>query len=199
VNGTEIKEALSLLSRVLEHGDGEARGKTSLIVCGGAALVARSLVQRVTKDVDVVAMMRNGELVSPAPLPASLLVAAEKVAVGMNLPKDWLNNGPSSGDGGLFQIGLPDGLEDRMEEHKFGDMLSVFFVGRLDQICFKLYAAVDQMGSYHGQDLEKLEPSLEELKFAITWVNKHDSSEGFLVMLEHYLSENGYEKAIRYI
>ena len=199
MNGTEIKEALSLLSRVLEHGDGEARGKTSLIVCGGAALVARSLVQRVTKDVDVVAMMRNGELVSPAPLPASLLVAAEKVAVGMNLPKDWLNNGPSSGDGGLFQIGLPDGLEDRMEEHKFGDMLSVFFVGRLDQICFKLYAAVDQMGSYHGQDLEKLEPSLEELIFAITWVKKHDSSEGFLVMLEHYLSENGYEKAIRYI
>lgn len=195
----KIIEALSLLGRVLEYEGGKPSGKISLIVCGGAALVARSLVQRVTKDVDVVALMRNGELTSPDPLPASLLLAAEKVAVGMNLPKDWLNNGPSSGAGGLFQVGLPDGLEARLEEHSFGSSLSVFFVGRLDQICFKLYAAVDQMGSYHGQDLEKLEPSIDELKFAITWVKHHDSSEGFLMMLENYLTESGYEKAIRYI
>lgn len=86
-----------------------------------------------------------------------------------------------------------------MEEHSFGSSLSVSFVGRLDQIYFKLYAAVDQMGSYHGQDLEKLEPKIKELKFAINWVKNHDSSEGFLMMLENYLTDRGYEKAIRYI
>lgn len=195
----EITKALSLLGQVLGSEDDKPREKVVLVVCGGAALVARRLVQRVTKDVDVVAMMRDGELVSPAPLPERILWAAEKVAVGMNLPMDWLNNGPSSGEGGLFQVGLPDGLTERVEEHQFGDGLSVLFVGKLDQICFKLYAAVDQMGSYHGQDLAKLAPSLAELEFAISWVKKHDSSEGFLVMLAHYLTENGYEEAVRFI
>jgi hypothetical protein len=137
VNNEIIIKALSLLGRVLEYEGEKPSGKISLIVCGGAALVARSLVQRVTNDVDVVALLKNGELVSPAPLPVSLLLAAEKVADGMNLPKDWPNNGPSSGVGGLFKVGLPDGLEARL-----GVFLSGGFSERRGSSCCILQQSV---------------------------------------------------------
>ncbi|MFT5906457.1 MAG: hypothetical protein ACI9E1_002067 [Cryomorphaceae bacterium] len=199
MNENKMIEALALLGQLMKLETGGSTHKISLIVCGGAALVARNLVQRVTKDVDVLALLEDETLISPAPLPDALLSAAEKVAVGMNLPVDWLNNGPSSGAGGLFQVGLPEGIETRWEEQEYGEALSVYFVGRLDQICFKLYAAVDQMGSYHGQDLAKLMPNTEELRFAIDWVKTHDSSAGFLQMLELYLKENNHEGAVQYI
>ncbi len=194
-----MTEALTLLGQLINlelEGSGQ---RITLIVCCGAALMARKFVLRVTKDVDVLALVDDGQIVSPAPLPQMLLTAADKVAAGMNLPSDWLNNGPSSGAGGLFQVGLPEGIESRWEEQKYGDALTVFFIGRLDQICFKLYAEVDQMGSYHGQDLAKLKPNTEELGFAIDWVKTHDSSAGFLQMLALYLNENGYEDAVKYI
>ena len=34
----------------------------------------------------------------------------------MGLDANWLNNGPSRGEGGLFQMGLPDGFADRLQE-----------------------------------------------------------------------------------
>ena len=56
-------------------------GSYSLVVCGGAALNAMQLIQRTTKDVDIVAMMdSSNQLVDPAPLPEELLIAAKEVA-----------------------------------------------------------------------------------------------------------------------
>ncbi|MBI9018167.1 MAG: nucleotidyl transferase AbiEii/AbiGii toxin family protein [Phycisphaerae bacterium] len=43
-------------------------GHYSLVVCGGTALNAMHLVQRTTKDVDIVAMINaNDQLADPAP------------------------------------------------------------------------------------------------------------------------------------
>ena len=165
----------------------------NLVVCGGTALLAAGLVLRTTRDVDVVALMDDqGVLLDPAPLPLMLVVAAREVAVDLGLPEDWLNNGPSSGEGGLFRMGLPEGFVKRLTWKNIGEKLTVGFISRYDQIHFKLYAAVDQSGGYHADDLRQLTPTDEELLAAARWTRTHDSSEGYLVVLRWFLREFGY-------
>ncbi len=188
----KIEKALKLLNGRLTLNQS---GHFSLVVCGGAALNAMHLIQRTTKDVDIVALMDpNGQLVDPAPLPDELLVAAKEVADTLNLPQGWLNNGPSSGEGGLFRVGLPDGFKDRLVRTYQGEKLTVYFISRLDQIHFKLYAAIDQLGSYHASDLKQLSPSDDELLQAVRWATTHDPSEGFQIAIKLFLREFGYER-----
>ncbi len=190
----QFEQALSLLNGRLSLAHAPAY---RLVVCGGTALVATELVIRATRDVDIVALAdEEGLLIDPAPLPELLLEAAEEVANDLGLPDDWLNNGPSSGEGGLFQMGLPDGLADRLTWRSYGDNLTVGYIGRFDQIHFKLYAAVDQMGSYHATDLQALEPTDAELFAAIAWTRTHDTSDGYLQSLKWFLKEFGYEQII---
>ena len=187
-----INKALHLLDGRLTIN--QSRG-FSLIVCGGTALNAMNLIHRTTKDVDIVALMdSNNQLVDPAPLPEELLIAAKEVAEALNLPQDWLNNGPSRGDGGLFRLGLPNGFTERLVKNYQGQRLTVYVVSRLDQIHFKLYAAIDQLGSYHAADLKQLSPSDEELLQAVRWAMTHDPSEGFQAATKLFLREFGYER-----
>ena len=190
----KINEALQLLDGRLKMNRSRS---FSLVVCGGTALNAMHLIQRTTKDVDIVALMdSDNQLVDPAPLPEALMVAAKEVADTLNLPQDWLNNGPSSGDGGLFRLGLPDGFKERLTKNYQGEKLMVYFVSRLDQIHFKLYAAIDQLGSYHASDLKQLSPSDEELLQAVRWATTHDPSEGFQTAIKLFLREFGYERLV---
>ena len=58
-----------------------------MVVCGGTALVAMGLLERATKDVDIVALAdESGALVDPAPLPEPLLLAAREVAEDRRFP-----------------------------------------------------------------------------------------------------------------
>jgi hypothetical protein len=132
-------------------------------------------------------------------LPPPLVKAALEVADDLGLPEDWLNNGPSRDEGGLFRLGLPHGLSERLIWKVFGDNLTVGFIGRFDQIHFKLYAAVDQMGSYHATDLQALEPADAELLAAAAWTRTHDPSEGFWQSLRWFLKEFGYERVAEQI
>ena len=163
-----------------------------LVVCGGAAMIAVGLLLRTTRDVDIVALLEDGQrLVAPVPLPDHLLKAASEVAEVLNLPKDWLNNGPSRDEGGLFQMGLPNGLRERLHTHSYGSHLTIHFIDRLDQIHFKLYAAVDR-GGYHVTDLEALKPTPAELAQAARWALTHDVSEEFRHLLKQTLERLGY-------
>ncbi len=172
----------------------------TLIVCGGSALVATGLVLRTTKDVDVVALADDeGALLDPAPLPLPLVAAAEEVAEDLGLPREWLNNGPSSGDGGLFRLGLPHGFIERLTWKTFGEKLVVGFISRYDQIHFKLYAAVDQFGGYHADDLQALHPTDDEILEATRWTRTHDPSEGYLQILKEFFQKFGYEHLIERI
>lgn len=169
----------------------------NLVVCGGTALVATGLVQRATRDVDVVALIDDeGALLDPAPLPQALVAAAELVADDLGLPRDWLNNGPSSDDGGLFRLGLPHGFIDRLTWKTFGEKLTVGFISRYDQIHFKLYAAVDRFGGYHADDLRALQPTDDEMLAAARWTRTHDPSVGYLQGLQLFFREFGYEHLI---
>lgn len=165
-----------------------------IVVCGGSALILTGLVPRTTKDVDIVALLESGVLRSPDPLPTELLKAAAEAAEDMGLPAHWLNNGPSRGDGGLFQMGLPAGLGERLQNRRYGDHLTVHFIDRVDQIHFKLYAAADR-GGYHIEDLRALEPTPVEIETAARWAMSHDVSEGFAMVLRSLLRSLGYAKS----
>lgn len=162
-----------------------------IVVCGGSALILTGLIPRTTRDVDVLALVRNNVLCSPAPLPADLLKACAEVSEDLGLSKDWLNNGPSKDEGGLFQMGLPSGLFHRLHSSSYGPLLTVYFIDRLDQIFFKLYAAADR-GGYHITDLQALSPSPEEIEAAARWTMTHDVSEGFAMGLKTLLRNLDY-------
>ena len=68
----KINEALQLLDGRLKMNRSHS---FSIVVCGGTALNAMHLIQRTTKDVDIVALMdSNNQLVDPAPLPEELMI-----------------------------------------------------------------------------------------------------------------------------
>lgn len=165
----------------------------NLVVCGGAALMAARFVERTTKDVDVVALLDDSmRLKDPEPLPEVLLEEVRAVALDLGLDKNWLNNGPSKGDGGLFRSGLPEGFSSRLIRQDIGTHLTLYFIGRYDQIHFKLFAAVDRFGGYHADDLRKLSPNDEELLAAAKWSMTQDPSEGYRISVKRFMEHFGY-------
>jgi hypothetical protein len=151
-----------------------------LVVVGGSALLALGLVERPTRDVDVLGLRSGQRVRSADPLPGPLVVARDRVARDFAVPMTWLNNGPAS----MFDFGMPDGFEERLERVVYGPSLTVAFASRLDQVHLKLYAAVDHNGpGKHLADLEALNPTSQELVQAARWTRTHDNSEGHLQLL----------------
>jgi len=166
-----LEELLEALGQLLE-----AQGHTyTLITVGGGSLLLQRLSVRPTRDLDVIAV-GNGEALRKAEvLPTPLLAAARDVGVAAGVGENWLNAGPA----GLMDLGLPAGFDERAEVRRFGG-LTLHIASRFDQICFKLYAAVDQApASKHLDDLRLLEPTAEELVAAGRWSRTHDPSEGY--------------------
>lgn len=180
-----IHELLAKLEGALQLED-QAK-PTDLLICGGSALIIRGYVERATQDVDVLALVEGGKDVSAEPLPAYLLRAIARVGRDFSLPEEWLNAGPAA----MQEWGLPEGCVERADSYIYGSLLTTRFVGRFDQIHFKLYAAVDQGPGKHLQDLLALEPTEEELLVAARWSRQHDPSEGFALVLEQLLSYLG--------
>ena len=87
----QIKEALSRTGRRLALLDA---GEFALLVCGGSALSLAGLLQRPTRDVDVLGLVKGAEpaRVLAEPLPPAVMEAAEWVAQELELPNDWLND-----------------------------------------------------------------------------------------------------------
>ena len=166
-----ILELLSALGERLAL----TRTPVELVVIGGSALTILGLVERPTRDVDVVALLNGGELRSAKPLPAAVVEARNAVAADFDVSEGWLNSGP----GDLLQWGLPDGLVERLTSREFGSALRVHLASRLDQIHFKLYALVDQGLGRHEEDLRALSPTPDELRAAARWTITQDPSEGF--------------------
>lgn len=169
------------------------RSPIHLVVCGGSALIALNLVTRTTKDVDVLATLDDGQLHCARPLPDWLREDANAVRTELNLPDNWLNDGPA--DENLFRLGLPSGLAGRLVLREFGPVLTVSFISRYDQIHFKLYAAADQ-GGRHFTDLKKLSPTADELLAAARWTFTQDVSEGFRQVVGEVLQALGYGNLI---
>jgi hypothetical protein len=158
----QFLEALQLTGRLLDE-----RGESfEIVVIGGANLAIQELVDRLTVDVDVVAVRSIGEFECAQPLPATLVAAVEDVADVLRLPKRWMN-GTASSD---FELGLPCGCESRLHVVTYGG-LTVSFADRTDMIAWKLQAAVDNIGLHdrHLEDLKVLQPNTDEVNSARQW------------------------------
>jgi hypothetical protein len=178
-----LDEALEVLGTYLSD-----KGlKFEVVAIGGGALLLLGCIIRPTKDLDVVALMENNILISPRPLPEPLQEAIDAVGAAHNLPQDWVNSAPAD----LWEMGLPDGFQQRLEPIRYGG-LTLYCAGRFDQICFKLYATVDNgPHSKHYEDLRRLHPTKEELGKAGLWCKTHDVSEVFAQLLEQALLHLG--------
>lgn len=176
LDSLRLEQALHMLGELLAD-----RGfYYEVVAIGGGSLLLLEQIDRPTKDLDLVALIENEELISSEPLPEILLKTAEDVAKAMDIRKDWLNSGPTS----LLQFGLPDGFKTRLHTKKFGG-LTVHFASRFDQICFKLYASVDHGPlSKHFKDLRSLQPTIDELFTAKNWCLTQDASEPFAIELD---------------
>ncbi len=181
-----LEEALRVLGNLVAV---RKRPAIHLVVCGGSALIALNLATRTTNDVDVLAVLESGELRCARPLPAWLLGDAKAVGSELNLPENWLNDGPA--DESLFRLGLPAGFAERLVLREFGPSLRVSFISRYDQIHFKLYAAADQ-GGRHFTDLKKLQPTNEELHAAARWTFTQDVSDAFRQVVGEVLHALGH-------
>lgn len=188
ITADSLHHALTLLAELMELRD---HPEHHFVVCGGSSLLALGLVRRtVTQDVDILGQIRAEDIITPRPLPAWLLVAAEDVRTQLGLPKDWLN--AQVAEDTLFRCGLPVGLATRLSTREYGPRLTISYIGRLDQIFLKLHAAVDRDGGRHLQDLIDLAPTTDELLAAARWTRTQDPSEGFLFNLRRMLNELGY-------
>ncbi|HVH66996.1 MAG TPA: nucleotidyl transferase AbiEii/AbiGii toxin family protein [Gemmatimonadales bacterium] len=173
-----IERALTALGERLAH----AAAPCSLVVVGGAAINLLGIVDRPTRDVDVLARAGTGakRIAPPDPLPQALREAIAAVARDFGLASDWLNTAVAD----QWRSGLPPGLAGRLHWSTYG-ALTLGLADRQDLVFFKLYAAADQTGpeSVHFQDLLALTPTARELERAAAWVKTQDASPDFHAVL----------------
>ena len=186
----DIETILSALGEQLESSSVES---VELLVCGGSALIFLGLAQRTTKDVDILAYIKrtnagDTSFIKAKQMNPEFIMASRKVARDFNLPENWINTGPTS----AVDLGLPERLMERVATREFGRKLTIHFLGRYDQIHFKLYAAVDQGAGIHYEDLLTLKPTADELEQAARWSMTHDVSEGYRQILKDLLNHMGH-------
>ena len=189
IDMSRLDEALGLLSERLRL---DGAFPQEIVICGGSSLIARGYVSRVTRDVDVLAWRLRGQtgFISSRPLSKTLVVASKRVAADLGLPANWFNDGPAD----LFEMGLPGGFEDRLTSRTYGSHLTGWFIDRIDQIHFKLYASADQGPGQHVDDLLALRPTANELLTASRWAFTHDVSPGFRSVVRDMLKQLGHEE-----
>jgi hypothetical protein len=178
-----LENALILLGQRLS----QSKQHYEVVAIGGGSLVLLGYIDRATKDLDLVAVMEAGQMISAKPLPQGLIKEIAEVGAALEISEFWVNGGPTS----LLNAGLPDGFEDRLTKRQYGG-LTIYFAGRFDQICFKLYAAVDQgPKSKHFADLKHLEPTPDELVQTKKWCLTQDASVEFSNILSQALNALG--------
>ena len=182
-----MEQALATLGAVLRQ-----RGLSfEAVAVGGSGLMLLGVIDRPTRDLDLAALVYQGEYVKADPLPADLAEAARDVANALGLPANWLNAGPTS----IVDTGFPDGFASRFEVRQYGGLI-LDIASRFDQIHLKLYAAADQWPrSKHADDLRRLRPTREELMAAVRWTMSQDPSDGFRQLLRNALIELGVNDA----
>ncbi len=191
---TDKKEIEVVLLALAEQLEAQGVRRLEIVVCGGAALNILGFVKRTTKDIDLIAYVDEGKdgitvITKASPLKPELIKAAEKVQKDFNLPDKWINAAPAV----VVDLGLPQGLMDRVQIRTYGKSLVIHFLSRFDQIHFKLYAAVDQSGGKHLDDLMALKPTHEEMEQASRWSMSQDVSEGYKGALKDMLTKIGFQ------
>ena len=171
----DIEQALQAVGELVAA-EGESY---AIAILGGAALSLLGIVDRATRDVDIVAFAADSGstkapdlVMPPKPMPEPLARAIRTVARDFGLDEKWLNTGPDL----QMRMGLPDGMAARMEWRQFAG-LRVGLTSPRDLVAFKLFAAADDRpGGRHAKDLLALNPSDAELNAAADWVKGQDAN-----------------------
>ncbi|MBM4370708.1 MAG: hypothetical protein FJ098_03595 [Deltaproteobacteria bacterium] len=149
------------------------------VLVGGAALSLLGVIDRQTRDCDV--------LHPPIPDPivkTAAEFAAEARARGMPLQDDWLNQNPAQ----LADV-LPEGWLARTMTVFEGRALKLFVLGRSDLLLSKLFALCDR-----GTDLADclaLSPTSEELHRAAAWLERQDTNPQWPAHIHECLADLG--------
>lgn len=165
----------------------------SIVVCGCTALIAKGLINRKTKDVDVLGEVSiiNGKIIIKKLLkfPLWFLKAVYTVSIDLNMPGNWFNAGPTM----QVDYGLPNGIESRLEKISYGDLLDIYYISRIDQIFFKLNHSICVGGSgYQVDDLFNLNPTREEIFKACIWMLDQYKSESIKQSLLDFLKKSDF-------
>ena len=194
LNARAIDKALKRLNSRMVYGE---VAPVEIVVCGGAALIVNKLVSRSTRDVDIVALAHsrgaNVELSREKLLPEEIRRLVAEIGIELGIREDWLNFGPSR----LLKFGLPAGLTTRLKKKSYGPCLTVHFISRLDQVHFKIFAAMDpKQGTRHLSDLLDLEPTKLEVNAAVSWLlgRAVGASPQFKATLRQVLDRIGHER-----
>ena len=174
------------------------------LVCGGAALGLQGLQDRPTRDVDVLGRWDEAVLdaIGIEEFPEEMAACIRRVAdnhpelAGMG--PNWVNLGPRA----LVQAGLPEGFADRLQALRVGDRLTLHLLGRQDLLALKLYAAADELGprqDVHLADLKALEPTFDELDWAVDWLRTLRDFEEKKLVVKHVLEELGRDDLAYYV
>lgn len=174
------------------------------LVCGGAALGLQGLQDRPTRDVDVLGRWDEAVLdaIGIEEFPEEMAACIRRVAdnhpelAGMG--PNWVNLGPRA----LVQAGLPEGFADRLHVLRIGDRLTLHLLGRQDLLALKLYAAADDLGprqDVHLADLKALEPTFDELDWAVDWLRTLRDFEEKKPVVKHVLEELGRDDLAYYV
>ena len=184
LTGQRIEELLAAVGELLQA-EGYAY---SIVVVGGASLNLLGLIERTTKDVDVVARAekkgRRRIFLRADPLPKPLESTVAKVARDFGLPQDWMNTVVAT----QWPHELPEFLFKEIKWRNYGS-LEVGIVGRYTLIVLKLHAAVDRDAhSVHYQDLLALLPTDAELDQARSLVVAQDAETEFPRLVDEVIS-----------
>lgn len=134
------------------------------VVIGGTALNLLGVVNRPTKDCDILHPDLPPEIDQ-----AARTFAAEIRNGGEVLRDDWLNNGPAS-----LKDHLPSGWQQRLRIVFIGKSLLLNCLGRDDLLRTKLFALCDR--STDIGDCIALAPTTDELDAAQNWLEVQDGN-----------------------
>ncbi|NTV75229.1 MAG: hypothetical protein HGA66_13625 [Holophaga sp.] len=132
------------------------------ILTGGAALALLGIINRETRDCDLLEPELTPELQE-----AARQFATEQSGQGHFLRNDWLNNGPSA----LVPL-LPGGWRTRLQPIYQGRAIRLWALGRPELLLTKLWALCDR--ALDLGDCLALGPDLEELAWAEAWIVPQD-------------------------
>jgi hypothetical protein len=129
------------------------------VAIGGAALVVLDVIQRATRDIDLL----------ETEIPAAISKAASEFASKYGLSEHWFNAGPAD----LLRY-LPSSWKTDLQPLYSGMSLNLKTLSRINIIRTKFWAMCDRMRDV--DDLIAIAPSDDEIEIALEWVRPLDAN-----------------------
>jgi len=129
------------------------------IAIGGAALVVLDIIQRATRDIDLL----------ETEIPEPIAKAAREFASMHGLSENWFNAGPAD-----LLRNLPPTWKTDLQPLYAGESLILKTLSRLNLIRTKFWAMCDRMRDV--DDLVAIDPCDEEIEMAVDWVIPLDAN-----------------------